>query len=726
LNQTVNNDEAVLPDPEESASLTAVFHVLNRRKLLIAAVTLCCLVATGVYTWRQPNRYEAICRLDIDLTPPKTSLGVEDSGSASSPTEQKMATQLGIINSQSVAWDVIVKLRLDRNPTFSGSIAGPERDPQTIPDVFKFALIRRFQSALSVQFERGTEIAQIHYSSVDPRLASTIANTIAQTYIERNFQTKYKTAHVTSVWLNGQLETLREQVVSAEQEFADFQKKTGLLQTDDTHNTISERINQLNIALSTAQTARILKEVSLGESASPEPDQVMPPGALSTLLSLRTQLSSLKAQYALLTPKYGDAYPRVIELKSQMKQVQSAIDEQIRRGREQLASEYQAALTNEHNLQAAVEDQKRQVFALNETALQYSILQRKVISDRSLYEDLTRRLQEAQITSGLSADALAIIDPALVPNIPTEPRKRLNLEIGLAAGFLIGVALAFLVENLNVTVRTIEDVTLHSRLPVLGLVPHVSAKDFIGNQPDQELPNYLGPRVLANSQTHFAEAFRSLRSALLLSSAGSPPQVIMICSSWPNEGKSTVAINLAMVFAQLNKRVLLVDADLRRPTLHTKLDLKESSIGLSGLLTTGERLDISSYVISGVGDRPLDFLPAGRVPPSPTELLLSERMGQLIEEWRTSYDFIVMDTAPVLAVSDTSGIVALADTTLLVVRSDSTKRNSLKAFRETVQNVRGKIAGVLLNDVKTSSTLYAGYYGGKRYYGDYYSKEKDS
>lgn len=729
MNSTSSQVDGTAKPQPDIIGLGEIFRILRRRKLLILAAIVVCTTLAAVYTSRQPRKYEAVCRIDIDLSTPKSALNIESSDQGASSTEQKMATQLGILSSQSVAWDVIKKLRLDQRHEFMGkNVLSSKQDLDSLPDVYRYSLIRLFQSGLTVQYERGTEIAQIRYRSVSQPLAALIANTIAESYIERNFQTKYTTTRKTSVWLNGQLQSLRKQVSDAEQAFADFQAKTGLLQTAEGRSTLLDSVNQLNSALSAAEADRIMKEVAFRESANSDPDQVMPPGSLPALQALRSQKATLEGQYASYAPKYGDAYPRVVQLKSEISQVQAAIDAEVKRGRRQLEVEYRAAVTNEDRLRAAVEAQKQQIFAMNENALHYSILQRQVVSSRDLYEDLTRKLQEAEITSGLSSDAISVVDAALAPNVPSEPRKTLNLEIGFLLGLILGIAIAFLLENVNTAVRSIEDVTLYSGLPLISLVPHSEPKGDVRSSEDGGSVAHKSSLLLVsqNPQSQFAESFRNLRSALLLSSAGAPPRLIAVCSAWPKEGKSTVAINLAVVLAQADKRVLLVDADLKRPTLHAKLGLGLTSVGLSGLLATDQHLDTRDVVYSGVESPKLDFLPAGLSPPSSAELLMSPKMAVLFEEWKAQYDFIVVDTAPVLAVSDTSALASIVDTIVLVVRAGVTRRQSLRAVRNALVSVRGKIAGVVLNDVKASSEVYYGYYGGKGNYGSYYSEDQDA
>ncbi len=706
-----------------------IARILRRHLLLILALILVCTVASAIYTWRQPRRYEAMCRVDVNLSAPSSSIAVGVGGDqVSSVTEKEMATQLGIISSQAIAWDVIKKLRLDKKAEFKGSFDTSRlSDLDSMPDVYKFSLIRQFQGNLAVQYERGTEIAQIRYRSADRALAALVANTIADSYIERNFQTKYKTTQKTSTWLDGQLQSLRNQVSDAEREFADFQSKTGLLETAEGRSTLLDSVNALNTALSAAQAQRILKEVSYRESLNSDPDQVLPSGSLPTLTSMRLQKETLEEQYSALSAKFGQAYPRLIQLKSEIAGVDRSIQSQIGRGRDQLAAEYKAALANENKLNAAVEAQKQQIFAMNENALRYSILQRQVGAKRDLYEDLTRKLQEAQIASGLSSDAIAVIDTALAPNIPAEPRRALNLEVGFLIGVVLGVALAFLLENVNATVRTVSDVTLHSNLPIISLIPHAESgkTDRSSEGPENTAPGRSPLIITADATTRFADAFRSLRSTLLLSSAGAPPKFIAVCSAWPKEGKSTTTINLAISLAQAGKKVLLVDADLKRPTVHLKLGLSPARVGLSGLLTSPE-LATRDHVYHEVVAPTLDFLPAGQIPPSSAELLMSNKMTALIEEWREEYDFVVIDTAPVLAISDTSALIPLMDSVVLVVRVGATRRKSLKAARDLIVALRGKITGIALNDVKSTSEVYYGYYGGKGSYGSYYTEGEDA
>jgi capsular exopolysaccharide synthesis family protein len=672
-----------------------------------------------------PKIYTAVTRIDIDLSQP-SSIQLDATAQATGTSEKKYETQLGILRSKYVAWDVIKRLHLYDNPEFVGHpISHPFEDAEKVPIGVRVSLTNHFLSDLDVSFERATEISQIQYKSTDPRLAANIANEIAESYIDRNFQTRYATTQKASNWLNGQLEGLRKSVVDADRKFADFQKETGLLEAD-LHNPTIDMLLQLNTALGKAQAERIVKEDLYRASSSIDPDQLMPASAFPALQSLRSQKAVLDSQYASLTAKYGIAYPKVVQLQSQISQIQTAINREVSRATRQIKVDFVSAQNNEQDLSAAVESQKQKIFAMNQNALQYTILQRQVVSTRSLYEDLVRRLQEAGITSGLSADAIAVIDEALPPVIPSSPRKTLNMEVGSIIGLMLGLGIAVLLEMLDVTVQTVEEVSTQLGLPSLGIIPHEgtakSARRIIGRHDKEALPQVLY-RITKDPRSRFAEAFRTLRSNLLLSSAGSPPKLILVCSSWPSEGKSTTAINLAIVLAQTNKKVLLIDADLRRPSIQRYLNTPTSLIGLSEILS-GATYSEDDFVSPEASVPSFRVLTAGKIPPSSSELLMSARMTSLLEEWRRTYDFIVLDSAPILAVSDAAFLASVVDSVVIVARAGKTPRKSLAMLRDTIFRAKGKIAGVLLNDVKSKSEAYYGYYGGKGgAYDGYYSTE---
>jgi succinoglycan biosynthesis transport protein ExoP len=717
--------QASAPQPDSQVGVLEIFRILNRRKWIILACVIASLVATYVYTSRLPRIYTAMVRVDIGLNQ-ATSIRLADSSQADTDTGAKLDTQLAIIRSQSLAWDVIKRLHLYADPAFMGAHPFPaNQDPAKISNAVRLSLSSHFVGSLGVQFERGTEIADIQYSSTDPALAARIANEVAESYSDRNFQSKYASTLKATTWLNQQLDGIRKTIIQQDQKFADFQQKTGLLQTDENHNPNIDKLLQLNSALGNAQAQRIVKEDLYRASSSVPPDELLPASTFPALMSLRTQKAQLDGEYASLSAKYGDAYPRVSQLMKQMAQVQVAIDREVARAKLQIEAGYRSALTNEQSLEGAAETQKQLIFSTNQDALQYTILQRQVASTRAMYEELVRRLQEAGITAGLSADTIAVVDEALPPIIPAGPHKTLNMEVGFVIGLMLGIGIAVLLELLNSSIQTMEDITSYAGLPALGMIPHAE-----GGQPSTLAGKFslrkepivsqrMAFRITDDSRSQFAEAFRALRSSLLLSSAGAPPQMLLVCSSWPNEGKSTTAINLATVLAQADKRVLLVDADLRRPSLQRYYQIGVHSVGLSEILS-GAPYDHEKFVHPDPAVSHLQLLPAGAIPPSSSELLMSTQMTTLVEQWRGAYDFIVIDSAPILAISDALFLASVADAVVIVVRAGSTPKKALRTLKESILKVRGKIAGVLLNDVRSKSQAYYDYYGGKGGKHDYY------
>ncbi|MFZ0437782.1 MAG: polysaccharide biosynthesis tyrosine autokinase, partial [Candidatus Sulfotelmatobacter sp.] len=382
---------------------------------------------------------------------------------------------------------------------------------------------------------------------------------------------------------------------------------------------------------------------------------------------------------------------------------------------------YMAALQRENMLHDALEKQKQEANKLNESAIEYSLLKRDLDTNRQLYEGLLEKLKEAGVSAGLRSNNFRIVDVARVPTAPVEPNIPRNLAFAFMLGLTSGVGLAFLLEGLDSTVRTTEQAQMISGLPPLGMIPLGSRTAREGANPKRlviatskeavELITQVRP------QSQMAESYRALRTSLLLSNLGAPPKVIMVTSALPQEGKTTTSINCAVVLAQKGIRVLLIDADLRRPSIHKTLGMGPRS-GLSNVLTGSATLQ---QAITRSPTLPnLDVLPAGTPPPNPAELLASSNMRDVLQELRGQYDHIVVDTPPTLSVTDAVVLSPRADAIVLVIRSGQTTKQALRRSRDILMQVNAKVSGVLLNAVDLSSPDYYYYYEYQGKYARYY------
>lgn len=718
------------PDALDVITLHEIWRVLRKRRLLVLGCLIGMVVAAGTVSAFLPRRYEAVARVLVNpqdsnalgLSPMDALAG---NGLSNDIVQQ---TQVRVLQSNPVAWDVIKQLRLDQRKGFPGKLAStPDEAIERVPGPRKVLLLSAFHAGLHVEAVPKTELIEVRFRARDPQLAANVANAITGAYIERTFRTRYEATVQASDWLSEQLDDLKKNVEISQQRFTEYQKKSGIIVagdshsgTDDTHNIFLIQIEELNRQTAVAKGDRILREARYRVAASGNPELIADVVPSSTLAILRAQQADLKNQYAQLTAKYGSAYPRVEQVGTQLSQLEESITSQVAEIKERFQEEFRAALETELGLKAELEKQKQEAYRMNDAGMQLAILKREFESSRDLYEDLMKKLKESGIVAGLHSTNVDVIDPAEVPIGPAEPRVLLNLAVGLMLGMFGGIGLAFLLENLDTTITAPEHGDILANLPVLGVVPHMDLNASRG-QKQLSSEEKLLPFLLSRPESHFAEAFRALRTTLLLSSPGAPPKVMIVSSATPGEGKTTVSVNCALALAQKGSRVLLVDADMRRSGAQGHLRLM-GDLGLSSCLAgTLEAAQLIKPLPGGMG---LDVLPAGQRPPNPVELLDSSRMRALLGQWRGEYDHIIIDTPPLVGLSDALVLSPLADAVLLVARSGKTTRQSLRRARDMLARVNAHTAGVIINDLNVDSVDYYGYYGyyGSAY-GDYHTQD---
>ena len=444
---------------------------------------------------------------------------------------------------------------------------------------------------------------------------------------------------------------------------------------------------------------------------SNDPDLVASVAPSSTLLTLRGELLSLRAQYDQLTTKYGENYPRVRQLHNQIASVQTQVDSEMRNAQARIREEYSTSNHTLDLMQGQLNQEMQDAYKLNASAADYARLRQAAESSRTLYDQLELKLKESNLAAGLNTASANLIDEALLPLGPVSPDVHSNMVIAAALGLLFGVLVAFILDSLDDTLRTSDDVELFSGLLSIGAIPHFQASTKAGRPEDMgEEPGERRRLIsITAPASPTAEAYRALRSSILLSAIDNPLRTLVITSAFMSEGKSTLSANIAVMLAQRGERVLIVDADLRRSTLHLLFGMRRPAQGLTNLLS---RQTDESVILHPVPQVPtLAYLPAGAVPPNPAELLASHRMAEMMRQWSEQYDRVIIDTAPILAVSDSLAPAARADSVLLVVRAGVTRKKALMRTRELLRRVNAHLLGAVVNDIDMRKDSYYNYSG---------------
>jgi succinoglycan biosynthesis transport protein ExoP len=711
-------------------SLMDLLRVFSKRRLTILTIT--CIFFGGAvwFAFRTPPVYEAVSRIEIKSNDLGTNdvFGLID---AEDPTVI-LKTELQVLQSDSVLFQTAQSLNLIRlirtNSETGGTASSAEITPQE-----RSALIGLVKGGLSVTIEPDTRIVEIHYSGNDPKLATDIVNQLVDTYSDADLQTKFeRTTHV-SDWLQKRMDDLKQQASDTQRQLADYQKAHNIVGTDENTNLTIQTLQHVSGELDDAEADRIMKEARMREFDSLSPDMIALMGDNPALTALHTQLSDLQTQRSQLASKYGPKHPQMQQLDLEINKVQAQINQEVELARRQVDDEYKGALGLESAVRGRLGVQEDAAYRLNEDQAQYSILSHEAALTRDLYDTLQMKLKEASISAGLSAANITVVDRATVPFTPVAPQKRSIMVRGLFGGLLVGCLFAFLIESIDDRLRTSEDVENASLLPSLAAIPHLDYGQTKPKNGTTENGSSGAPQqtkqliTLSDPKSHAAEAYRGLRSSLLLSSIDNPPRVIVVTSAFPSEGKTTTALNLAIVLAQRGEQVLLVDADLRRGSLQRVFGMAQQGFGLSTVLTQPE---LHKELPAPLPDLPtLHVLATGPRPPNPAEMLSSHRMEEQLRQWSKQFDRIVLDTAPLLAVSDTQAMAVRADAVVLVARAGVTRKRALVRVRDLLWRVNASIAGVVVNDVDMRlENFYTYRYGAssKNYWYGYRGSQESS
>jgi len=695
--------------------------VLRKHQWLILSFMLAVVTIVTISTFRMQPVYNATARIEIDRENANIlPFPGADSYDYMMDLENYIETQSKILTSETLALQTIRNTGLSARPEFSspngpseamasGSLANQKRPPE----------LGEFLGSLSVKRVPNSRLMDVSFESTDSQLAARIVNAHIASYIEQNFRSKYEATTQASTWLADQLSELKIKVQKSEDARIAYERQNQIWTLDDKQNITTQRLSDINKQLTDAQSERMRKESLYEFAKSGNLDavpQVQSDAGLAELLRKRNDLSS---QYNDGLSQYGPNFPRVQRLQGQLKDLDASIEKEKKKIVDVLESDYREARQRESMLTQALDQQKAAANQMAEKLVEYNILKREAEANKALYEGLMTKLKETAISLGLRSSNIRIVDPAMIPSAPSRPAKTRNITLAFLVGLVGGIGLALMREYLDNTVKSPDDVETLSRLPSLAVVPQFASSNgsskrqgllqgFAANGQDKRIE--LVAQHLPKSQ--MSEAFRALRTSILLSQADHPPQVILVTSALPREGKTTAAANLAVTLAQLGDSTVLVDADLRKPGIGRLLNLGTGKYaGLSSYLAGVSSLDLVSVPHPAIPN--LVAIPTGPLPPNPADLLSSHKLADAIAELRTKFKFIVIDSPPIMAATDAVILSVQADGVLLVVRSGETPKEAFTRTRDLLTSVKCHILGVVLNAVDSSAPDY---YYSYRYY----------
>ncbi len=690
-------------------TLSEALIVLRKRRWVLILAVLAGL-AYGVFKAEsQPQMYDSYGRIQVRSgSSNEYRVGAVEGigGDASS----KLLSELEILKSDSLMLRVCREMDLANNPDFLGR-KGPVPHRSLDDGVIRQDTVHRLQSDLHVTLVPKTDIIRISFNSLNAKLSADIVNQVISDYIQRSYQVRFESSRRVSDFLSGTLEGLKQQVETSQEQVLDMQRRLGVLGFDPNHNQISASLDDLAKAAGAAKLARIIAEARYRVVSGMDPNTIegaieLTPGtAPGELTQLRGQLAGAKANYAQLESTLGPNHPQAKATRAQIDELTKEIDIEQNRLILQAKQNYIVARANEDQTTAALESQKADAYKLRDQLVEYTLRQREFEANRTLYDSLQQRLRTASVQSGLESLEIDVVDRALPPASPQLRPQSTVILTALVFGLLGGIVIAFLMESLDTGLRSIAEIESITELPSLAIIPR-ARRSSVDQATLTTAQRNIG--VLTQPKSQFAEAFRSLRTSLLLSTAGHPPRLIVITSATPSEGKTTAAGNLAAILAQRDTRVLLIDGDLRRPNIHHRFGLN-GKIGLTTVLTGATKLEDTVQNVAEIPN--LDVLPSGPVPPFPTEMLSSGAMEAILKRCGELYDYIVLDSPPILSVTDGVILARLADAVVLVVRHGKSSKHVVRRARDILLRSGAGITGIVLNAVDLNSPEYYGYYG---------------
>lgn len=721
-------------------SLREYRTIVLKRKWTIISFALTVFTLVTLFSFLAKPTYTAKGTLLIEREPNILNFG--QAFQIETFNDDYFQTQFKLLESRSLADETINRMKLYENPNFAGKESAKGTVDVKSNALFRDRLFKIFSSRLDVKPIPQTRLVEVKFKDGDQKFAAEILNTFFDVFIDMNVQKKYQATAKASAFLAQQINAIRTEIENDEKTFQQYGIDKNIIALSDRETTVVENLGALNKALTDAKIEMIQKESDYNEVKNATPDNIPAAfNAIPLIQRLREDYARMSREYSKNQVTFLPDYPEMTRLKAELDTAKAALDNETKALIRSAYTDYQAALNKFRSMQGAFNAQKLEANQFNSNAVRYNSLKIEIENKKSLIEQLLKRQSETGVSErlpGLQTSNISIVDRAEVPAYPSSPKKKLNMIMALLVGLIGGLGLAFLFERLDSSVKNFEDIEKYIGLPSLGIVPSFSLDvlrkhpgyPFGSNQEKKAAAGIAGSKSLelkaapaepaktisfelisslAPNST-YAEYYRSIRTTLLLAAPDSHLKTLVITSALPQEGKTSTLSNLAVTLTQAGKRVLIIDADLRNPSQH-KIHKIQNVLGLSNFLTQSIPL---GTILRPTSIPQLFLINAGPVPPNPMELLGSGKMAALLDEMKLIFDYILVDSPPVLAVSDALVLGPKIDGVILVVWGEKTSRDALRRAAEKLDAHRMKIVGVIINNVRLREFEY---YYTNRYYG---------
>ncbi len=708
----MESEANIPPAHRYQRSLHDYLGILLRRRWAFLAVFIGIVATCAIYSFTATPFYKATVQLLIERQAPR--LLEHEPGSAEyAVNEEFYQTQYQLLEGRALAKNVVDKLQLKNNPVYAAIFQKlPANADEALKQRAEESLVRAIVSEVKVTPIKESSLVDVSFSAPDPKLAALVVNTLAQCFIQQSLDLKFAVSQEGADWLQQKLTEARKKMEDSEAKLNEYKKEQNIVTTEDKETLTAQNLEHLNKDLLTAQTQRMEAETRFQEVSQGRPI----PQVLNNPLiqSLKGQEAKLIAEQSELSRRFGESHPRMIQINNELAATRGKIGAEMSQIVQAIKNEYTMAKNQEENLKAALNAQKQSTQDMSDRNIQYRVLLRDVETNRALYENVLKSFKTVTTTENMPASNIRIVYPATVPEAPDFPRKTRIMLIASAMGVFCGIALALGLENLDTTLKTPEEVEGWLEIPNLAMIPHLEVS--AGNP--QGPPELI---VHHGSQPQASEAYLGLRTSILFSTPDHPPRLLLVTSSMPLEGKTLTSANLATALAKAEPPVLLVDCDLRRPSLH-KLFQVPLEPGLSNFLV-GEvnELPLVETIVPG-----LLVMPAGKIPPNPSELLHSARMQKLFTLALEKFGRVVVDSPPLLSVTDPAILATMVEGVLFVVKAGGAPRKAVIQARNVLAEVKAPLLGTVLNNIPMSGKGYGYYYSQYYRYHSYYASDSDN